>query len=103
VFLHPASILFTNASWRSPFITYFGKHKTSKVFLRDATEVRVLTSLRFSRAKRGQQIPIYALLLFGGPVTVNHVAGGLTISSKGGSAIKLKAWPRIGVLVNQLR
>jgi ATP-dependent RNA helicase DHX57 len=45
---------------------------------------------------------MYALLLFGGPVTVNHVAGGLTINTSEGP-IKLKAWPRIGILVNQLR
>jgi ATP-dependent RNA helicase DHX57 len=48
------------------------------------------------------QVPLYALLLFGGPVSVNHVAGGVTIRSKDNS-VKLKAWPRIGILVNQLR
>lgn len=85
VFLHPTSILFEVAAWKSPFLVYFHKHMTSKVFLRDATEV-----------------PLYALLLFGGPVSVNHVAGGLTIGTKE-SWIRLKAWPRIGVLVNQLR
>ncbi|KAJ7675357.1 P-loop containing nucleoside triphosphate hydrolase protein [Mycena rosella] len=85
VFLHPASILFEVAAWKSPFLVYFSKHMTSKVFLRDATEV-----------------PLYALLLFGGPVSVNHVAGGVTIGNKD-SWIRLKAWPRIGVLVNQLR
>src|ERR1700733_1788242 len=50
----------------------------------------------------GQQVPLYALLLFGGPVSVNHIAGGVTIRSKD-SWVKLKAWPRIGILVNQLR
>ena len=48
------------------------------------------------------QVPIYALLLFGGPVSVNHVGGGLTIGTKD-AMVKLKAWPRIGVLVNHLR
>ncbi|KAI0931624.1 hypothetical protein AcW2_000470 [Taiwanofungus camphoratus] len=85
VFLHPASVLFGEAVWKSPFLTYFQKQATSKVFLRDATEV-----------------PIYGLLLFGGPVTVNHIGGGLTVGTKN-ACIKLKAWPRIGVLVNQLR
>ncbi|KAI0713143.1 P-loop containing nucleoside triphosphate hydrolase protein [Cerioporus squamosus] len=85
VFVHPASILFNASAWKSPFLTYFQKQMTSKVFLRDATEV-----------------PIYALLLFGGPVTVNHIGGGLTVGDKD-CIIKLKAWPRIGVLVNQLR
>jgi ATP-dependent RNA helicase DHX57 len=42
---------------------------------------------------------MYGLLLFGGPVSVNHIAGGLTV----GNTLKIKAWPRIGVLVNQLR
>ncbi|PIL31325.1 hypothetical protein GSI_06023 [Ganoderma sinense ZZ0214-1] len=85
VFVHPASVLFNATAWKSPFLTYFQKQMTSKVFLRDATEV-----------------PIYALLLFGGPVTVNHIGGGLTVGTKD-CVIKLKAWPRIGVLVNHLR
>ncbi|KAF7337468.1 p-loop containing nucleoside triphosphate hydrolase protein [Mycena sanguinolenta] len=85
VFLHPQSILFEVAQWRSPFVVYFQKHMTSKVFLRDATEV-----------------PLYALLLFGGPVAINHVGGGLIVGTKD-SWIRLRAWPRIGVLVNQLR
>jgi ATP-dependent RNA helicase DHX57 len=87
VFLHPASVLFHSATWRSPFLVYFNKHKTTKVFLRDAT-----------------QVPLYALLLFGGQVTVNHVKGGLTVSSGSGEHfIQLKAWPRIGILVNHLK
>ncbi|TBU62530.1 P-loop containing nucleoside triphosphate hydrolase protein [Dichomitus squalens] len=85
VFLHPASVLFNASAWKSPFLTYFQKQMTSKVFLRDATEV-----------------PIYALLLFGGPIIVNHIGGGLTIGTKD-CIIKLKAWPRIGVLANHLR
>ncbi|OSD00833.1 P-loop containing nucleoside triphosphate hydrolase protein [Trametes coccinea BRFM310] len=85
VFLHPASVLFGATAWRSPFLTYFQKQMTSKVFLRDATEV-----------------PIYALLLFGGPVSVNHIGGGLTVGTRD-CFVKLKAWPRIGVLVNHLR
>ncbi|KAI0640102.1 P-loop containing nucleoside triphosphate hydrolase protein [Trametes polyzona] len=85
VFVHPASVLFGATAWRAPFVAYFQKQMTSKVFLRDATEV-----------------PIYALLLFGGPVTVNHIGGGLTVGA-GDCFIKLKAWPRIGVLVNHLR
>ncbi|KAH8094722.1 P-loop containing nucleoside triphosphate hydrolase protein [Cristinia sonorae] len=85
VFLHPASVLFGATTWKSPFVTYFHKQMTSKVFLRDATEV-----------------PMYALLLFGGPVSVNHIAGGLTVGTKD-AFVKLRAWPRIGILVNQLR
>ncbi|GBE77256.1 Putative DEAH-box ATP-dependent helicase [Sparassis crispa] len=85
VFLHPASMMFGETAWRVPFIAYFQKQLTTKVFLRDVTEVS-----------------LYGLLLFGGPVTVNHIGGGLTVGSRD-SWIKLKAWPRIGVLVNQLR
>ncbi|KAL1951731.1 hypothetical protein VTO73DRAFT_880 [Trametes versicolor] len=85
VFLHPASIMFGASAWRSPFVAYFQKQMTSKVFLRDATEV-----------------PIYALLLFGGPVSINHIGGGVTVGASD-CFIKLKAWPRIGVLVNHLR
>lgn len=39
VFLHPTSALFNETAWKSPFLVYFNKHQTSKVFLRDATEV----------------------------------------------------------------
>ncbi|KAG9044048.1 hypothetical protein FS837_008842 [Tulasnella sp. UAMH 9824] len=86
VFIHPQSVMFDGlGSHKSPFFVYFSKNMTSKVFLRDVTEV-----------------PMYGALLFGGKVTVNHIAGGLIISSDG-DGIKLKAWPRIGVLVNQLR
>ncbi|KAF4606324.1 hypothetical protein EYR38_000377 [Pleurotus pulmonarius] len=85
-FLHPSSILFTVAAWKSPIVAFFQQHKTSKSFLRSVTEV----------------VPVYGALLFGGPVSINHIAGGVTIQSTVGH-IKLKAWPRIGVLVNQLR
>ena len=33
---------------------------------------------------------------------MNHVGGGLTVGTKD-AYVKLKAWPRIGVLVKQLR
>jgi ATP-dependent RNA helicase DHX57 len=104
VFLHPGSVLFGEATWKSRFLVYFQKHQTDKVFLRDATEVflfesslGVVSSLLSSR-----QVPVYALLLFGGRVSINHVAGGLTVGENG-TAVKFKAWPRIGILVNQLR
>lgn len=40
VFLHPASILFGSSIWKSPFVAYFQKQMTTKIFLRDATEVQ---------------------------------------------------------------
>ncbi|KAJ3569724.1 hypothetical protein NP233_g4864 [Leucocoprinus birnbaumii] len=85
VFVHPGSVLFDCTVWKSPFLAYFHKYQSSKVFLRDATEV-----------------PLYALLLFGGPVSVDHVKGGLTVGNRD-AFVCLRAWPRIGVLVNQLR
>ncbi|KAG8219599.1 P-loop containing nucleoside triphosphate hydrolase protein [Butyriboletus roseoflavus] len=86
VFLHPSSVLFGESTWKSPFLAYFQMQQTTKVFVRGATE-----------------IPIYGLLLFGGPVSVNHVGGGIVVGSVDSGTFKLKAWPRIGTLVNQLR
>lgn len=40
VFLHPSSVLFAETGLKSGFVTYFSKAETSKVFLRDSTEVR---------------------------------------------------------------
>ncbi|KAF9024145.1 P-loop containing nucleoside triphosphate hydrolase protein [Hymenopellis radicata] len=85
VFLHPASVLFDFAAWKSQYVVYFTKMKTTKLYLRDATEV-----------------PLYAILLFGGPVAVDQVKNGLTIDGKEG-VVKLRAWARIGTLVNLLR
>ncbi|KAF9245882.1 P-loop containing nucleoside triphosphate hydrolase protein [Melanogaster broomeanus] len=85
VFLHPSSVLFGESTWKSPFLAYFQMQQTTKLFVRGATEV-----------------PMYALLLFGGPVSVNHVGGGLTVGNDN-ATLKLRAWPRIGILVNQLR
>lgn len=40
VFIHPQSIMFTSlGAQKSPFFVYFSKSMTSKVFLRDVTEV----------------------------------------------------------------
>lgn len=39
VFLHPGSVLFGVVGWKSPVVAYFQKQMTSKVFLRDATQV----------------------------------------------------------------
>lgn len=87
VFLHPSSVMFNRNDWRQPFICYFRKTVTTKPYLRDATEV-----------------PLYAVLLFGGPLEVNQITGWLTIKrAQGGARFSMKAWPRIGVLINQLR
>jgi ATP-dependent RNA helicase DHX57 len=57
---------------------------TSKVFIRDGTE-----------------IPLYGILFFGGQIEVDHLGRGLKVGLEGW--IKLKSWARIGVLVNQLK
>ncbi|KAG8901551.1 hypothetical protein FRB99_005214 [Tulasnella sp. 403] len=85
-FVHPSSVLFdVLGQQKSPFLVYFAKVSTSKVFLRDVTEV-----------------PMYGVLLFGGQVTVDHKGGGLVVGGDD-AWIRMKAIPRIGVLVNQLR
>ncbi|GJJ13213.1 hypothetical protein Clacol_007464 [Clathrus columnatus] len=88
VFLHPNSVMFNRDKWKEPFICYFRKTFTTKPYLRDATEV-----------------PLYAVLLFGGPLVVNQISGWLTMKRAQGTTprLSMKAWPRIGVLVNQLK
>ena len=108
VFLHPSSVLFTQDKWKEPFVCYFRKAVTTKPFLRDATEVgedRVRRGLLIELSLwGGVQVPLYAILLFGGPISINQVAGGLSVGGPGGSVrVRMKAWPRIGVLANQLR
>lgn len=69
--------------------------------------VYVLTLSPFERSNAAHvyQVPLFSLLLFGGPLTINHFAGGVTIStgSDPSQNIRLKCWSRIGILSNQLR
>jgi hypothetical protein len=46
VFIHPSSVLFSESGFKSGYLAYFGKAETSKVFLRDATEVSRTLALR---------------------------------------------------------
>lgn len=84
VFIHPSSMLFSVKNYSPPFLTYFSKMATSKTFLRDGTE-----------------IPLYAILLFGGMVKVDHHNRGLSVGND--NWIKMRSWARIGTLVHQLR
>ncbi|KAH9964168.1 hypothetical protein BC827DRAFT_54811 [Russula dissimulans] len=87
VWVHPASVQFAEARWRSGIVVSFERVETAtKVFLRDVTEV-----------------PLYALLLFGGHIVVDHVRGGLSVGGRVEGALRLRAWPRIAILVQQLR
>lgn len=83
VFLHPGSLLFTENRYATPYLTYWSKYHSTKPFLRDATEV-----------------PLYGVLLFGAKVRVD-LQKGLTIGDD--NWLMMRAWPRIGVLVNSLR
>lgn len=98
VFVHPGSVLFSEATWKPPFVCYFTKHATRKTYLRDCTQVRVVLHVGVFVSNMWK-VPFYGILLLGGTISVNHVGGGMTI----GKAIKLRASPRIGVLVTQLR
>lgn len=44
VFVHPSSVLFGESTWKSPFLAYFQKQMTTKVFIRGATQVRGLVT-----------------------------------------------------------
>lgn len=84
VFLHPASYNFGEVVYPSPWMVYFEKVHTSKLYIRDSSPVTP-----------------YALLLFGGDVTVQHTAGTVTVGP--GSWIRFRAAAKVGVLVKQLR
>ncbi|KAG0667481.1 hypothetical protein C6P46_000012 [Rhodotorula mucilaginosa] len=89
VFPHPTSLLFEETKYTSPFATYFNKQVTTKPFLRDVNEV-----------------PLYALLLFSSGRISMELDRGVTIHhgvANASQAVHLRAWPRIGVLVNGLR
>ncbi|GAA6037303.1 hypothetical protein JCM8097_008673 [Rhodosporidiobolus ruineniae] len=88
VFLHPTSLLFEETKFATPFVTYFNKQVTSKPFLRDANEV-----------------PLYALLLFSPGRISMELDRGVTVhlGARAEQPVHLRAWPRIGVLVNGLR
>lgn len=84
VFVHPSSTLFDAQGFvgNSVYMSYFNKMATSKVFIRELTPFNV-----------------YALLLFGGPITLDTLGRGLIVDGW----LKLRGWARIGVLVSRLR
>ncbi|KAJ2560035.1 helicase [Coemansia sp. RSA 1933] len=89
LFIHPQSAMFAEPKYPVPFITYFAlsasdKQKNDRVYVRDVT------------------VPgVYALLLLGPPLLVDHDNKVISIGASG--ALAVRAWPRIAVLVNQLR
>ncbi|KAI8320578.1 P-loop containing nucleoside triphosphate hydrolase protein [Martensiomyces pterosporus] len=85
VFVHPQSTLFTEAQFPVPFVTFFAQSSTNpqRTYLRDATAPG-----------------LYALLMFGPELHVDHDSKVIAIGSGG---LAVRAWPRIAVLVNHLR
>jgi len=93
VFLHPSSFLFERGTYGCPYLVYFRLMHTSKPFAWDLTECTT-----------------YALLLFGGEMTVKAKEGLIFIDCEDGGedhryqwVIRFKAHPRIGALMAGLR
>ena len=82
VFVHPASLLFHNDRWQHPFVAYFTKMKTSKIYLRDAN-----------------MISPYALLLFGGKLSVLHAKGQITVDDW----LVMKSPAKVSIVFRSLR
>ncbi|CAM9135591.1 unnamed protein product [Choristocarpus tenellus] len=82
VFIHPSSTNFTTNDWSCPWLVYHERVHTSRVFVRDCTEVSP-----------------YALLLFGGQVAVQAGLGRITVDDW----VRFEAIGRIAALVNKLR
>lgn len=82
VFIHPSSAMFSVGTYSCPWLVFHSMIRTSKPFLRDATECSA-----------------YALLLFGGSLTVE--ARNSVIHIDGWT--RLSANARIGALIQGLR
>jgi len=82
VFLHPSSALFNVGTYSCPWLVFHSMVRTSKPFLRDATECSS-----------------YGLLLFGGSLTVETRNNTILVDRW----VQLSAAPRIGALIQGLR
>lgn len=82
VFIHPSSALFSVGNFSCPWLVFFSMVKTSKPFLRDATECSA-----------------YALLLLGGNLDVEARNSVIIVDGW----VKLSANARIGALIRGLR
>jgi HrpA-like RNA helicase len=81
VFIHPSSSIFSEQSYQNPILTYGAKVSTSKIFLRECTE-----------------IPAVALCLLGGKIRMLH--GGKALEING---IRFRAFSRILALITGMR
>ena len=82
VFIHPSSALFSVGNFNCPWVVYHSMVKTSKPFLRDATECSA-----------------YALLLFGGNLHIEARNNVIIVDGW----VKLSANAKIGALIRGLR
>lgn len=82
VFIHPSSINFNTNDWSCPWLVYHERVHTSRVFVRDCTEVSP-----------------YTLLLFGGQISVQAGLGRIVVDDW----VRFEAVGRIAALVNKLR
>jgi ATP-dependent RNA helicase DHX57 len=82
VFIHPSSINFAAGKFESGWLVYSDIMETSKIFIRECS-----------------MVPVYAVLLFGGSIAVEHEKGMIIVDDWA----SFKAPARIGVLVRELR
>jgi ATP-dependent RNA helicase DHX57 len=82
VFMHPSSVNLQVGKYESPWLVYSERVETARVYVRDNTMVGA-----------------YALLLFGGELSVDHERGRLTMDGWA----EFNAPARIGVLVREMR
>jgi len=82
VYIHPKSVNFSQSEYESPFLAFFEKIETSKLFVTDTT-----------------MIPPWGLLFFGGEVSVLHEQQVVKVNDW----IKFSTPGRIGVLIKQIR
>ncbi|KAG2486676.1 hypothetical protein HYH03_014607 [Edaphochlamys debaryana] len=81
-FMHPGSLLFSMGKIESGWVVFTQMTETSKLFVREAS-----------------MVPVYAMLLFGGEVAVDHSAGLVRVDEWA----KFKAAATVGVMVRELR
>ncbi|KXZ49867.1 hypothetical protein GPECTOR_19g318 [Gonium pectorale] len=81
-FIHPGSVAFTVGKFESGWLVYTQMTETSKLFVREVS-----------------MVPVYAMLLFGGEISVEHSAGLLRLDGWA----EFKAAPTVGVMVREMR
>lgn len=82
VFMHPSSVNFSAGKFESGWLVHTEMVETSKVFVRECS-----------------MVPVYAMLLFGGEVTVDHEKAALVVDGWA----RFQASAKVGVLVRELR